>query len=97
MYMYMEIHVHVHTMHIQCTCTCTQVLVGHSKAEVFEMVRDLNLPVEQGDIHLLKKLQALGLHANRSPPPPTPPHTHTHTHTRTLQLSTLSEKSLILC
>ena len=43
-----------------------QVLVGHTKAEVFEMVRDLDLPLEQGNIQLLKKLQALGLHANRS-------------------------------
>lgn len=42
-----------------------QVLVGHTKAEVFDMVRDLDLPLEQGNIQLLKKLQALGLHANR--------------------------------
>lgn len=39
--------------------------MGHTKAEVFEMVRDLDLPLEQGNIYLLKKLQALGLHANR--------------------------------
>lgn len=44
---------------------CVQVLVAHTKAEVFEMVRDLDLPLEQGNILLLKKLQALGLHANR--------------------------------
>ena len=42
-----------------------QVLVGHTKAEVFDMVRDLDLPLEQGNVQLLKKLQALGLHANR--------------------------------
>ena len=29
------------------------------------MVRDLDLPLEQGNLQLLKKLQALGLHANR--------------------------------
>lgn len=39
--------------------------MGHTKAEVFDMVRDLDLPLEQGNVQLLKKLQALGLHANR--------------------------------
>ncbi len=43
-----------------------QVLQGHTKADVFEMVKDLNLPVDHGDTTLLKKLQALGLHSNRS-------------------------------
>ena len=42
-----------------------QVLVGHTKAEVFELVRDLDLPLEQGYVPLLKKFEALGLHANR--------------------------------
>ncbi|CAI8056731.1 hypothetical protein GBAR_LOCUS30905, partial [Geodia barretti] len=44
-----------------------KVMAGHTKAEVFDMVRDLDLPLEQGNLQLLKKLQALGLHANRSP------------------------------
>ena len=35
------------------------------KADVFDMVKNLNLPVLQGDTALLKKLQALGLHSNR--------------------------------
>ena len=42
-----------------------QVLRGHSKSDVFEIVKDLKLPVEHGDLSLLKKLQALGLHSNR--------------------------------
>lgn len=46
---------------------CTRVLTEHSKADVFNMVKDLNLPMEQGDMPLLKKLQALGMHSNRSP------------------------------
>lgn len=44
---------------------CTRVLTEHSKSDVFDMVKDLNLPVEQGDVSLLKKLQALGMHSNR--------------------------------
>lgn len=44
---------------------CTRVLTEHSKADVFNMVKDLNLPMEQGDMPLLKKLQALGMHSNR--------------------------------
>ena len=42
-----------------------KVLGEHTKAEVFDMVRDLRLPVEQGDTSLMRKLQALGLHNNR--------------------------------
>ena len=44
---------------------CTRVLTEHSKVDVFDMVKDLNLPMEQGDVSLLKKLQALGMHSNR--------------------------------
>ena len=55
-------HTHTHTH----THTHLQVLAGHTKAEVFDMVKDLDLPLEHGDTHLLKKLQALGLHSNRS-------------------------------
>ena len=42
-----------------------QVLRNQVKADVFDMVKNLNLPVLQGDTALLKKLQALGLHSNR--------------------------------
>ena len=58
------------------------MLVGHTKAEVFEMVRDLDLPLEQGNIQLLKKLQALGLHANRSDSVPASLNTHDYTSSR---------------
>lgn len=42
-----------------------QVLLNHAKGDVFDMVKNLNLPVEHGGGALLKKLQALGLHTNR--------------------------------
>lgn len=42
-----------------------QVLHNHGKGDVFDVVKNLNLPVEHGDLSLLKKLQALGLHSNR--------------------------------
>lgn len=46
--------------------TCAvQVLHNHAKGDVFDMVKNLNLPVEHGGGSLLKKLQALGLHSNR--------------------------------
>ena len=60
-----DIHVYTCMLCKNRMYVCVQVLVGHSKAEVFEMVRDLDLPLEQGNVQLLKKLQALGLHANR--------------------------------
>ena len=44
---------------------CVKVIRFHSKSDVFEMVKNLDLPLEQGDTCLLKKLQALGLHPNR--------------------------------
>ena len=53
---------HPSTLHISPSI---QVLTDHVKSEVFEVVKDLNLPMESGDITLLKKLQALGLHSNR--------------------------------
>ena len=43
----------------------TQVLRGHAKSDVLDIVKDLHLPLAQGDLSLLKKLQALGLHSNR--------------------------------
>ena len=52
-------------MQVRSVCVGLQVLVGHTKVEVLDMVQDLDLPLEQGNVQLLKKLQALGLHANR--------------------------------
>ena len=43
----------------------SQVLLEHTKSEVFDMVKALDLPLTHGDTALLKKLQALGLHSNR--------------------------------
>jgi len=42
-----------------------KVLHNHAKGDVFDMVKNLNLPLEHGGGSLLKKLQALGLHSNR--------------------------------
>jgi hypothetical protein len=46
---------------------CNKVLRYHNKVDVFEMVKNLHLSLEQGNSNLLKRLQALGLHPNRSP------------------------------
>ncbi|XP_019855613.1 PREDICTED: uncharacterized protein LOC100636670 [Amphimedon queenslandica] len=46
---------------------CNKVLKYHNKSDVFELVKNLHLSLEQGSTNLLKKLQALGLHPNRSP------------------------------
>lgn len=46
-------------------CSSLQVLQNHVKGDVFDMVKNLHLPVEHGSGALLKKLQALGLHSNR--------------------------------
>ena len=43
----------------------SQVLRNQAKGDVFDMVKNLNLPVLLGNTVLLKKLQALGLHSNR--------------------------------
>lgn len=44
---------------------CNKVLRYHNKTDVFEMVKNLHLQLEQGSGILLRKLQALGLHPNR--------------------------------
>ena len=44
---------------------CSKVLRYLTKVDVFEVVKSLHLPIQQGDTSLLKKLQALGLHPNR--------------------------------
>ena len=49
-------------MHACCT---TQVLHNHGKKDVFDIVKNLNLPLEHGDLSLLNELQALGLHSRR--------------------------------